>query len=123
VCYFEQSEKSLGNATKIFRSARNNRQLLVLPAQVPNINMLARVLELLSPPNEPRTVRVAPLNHAGTPVGDALLARDMIDVAVGDIVLLEKQGDAKWRVLDIVTSMEVIAREPTAHGTDLGRIV
>jgi hypothetical protein len=84
---------------------------------------LAQVLEILYLPGQPQTLRVLGLQHDGTPEDAHFVAFGAQDAAVGDVVLLTKEDNAKWRVLDVVTSMTVAAREPTQHGADQGRIV
>ena len=84
---------------------------------------LAQVLEILYLPGQPQTLRVLGLQHDGTPEDEQFVAFGAHDASVGDVVVLEKEADAKWRVLDVVTSMSVAAHESTQHGTDQGRIV
>ena len=84
---------------------------------------LARVLEVLPLSKQPRPLRVRTLHHDGTPGDSEVVALDAVGAAAGDVVLLRKEDDAKWRVVDVVTSLDIIAREQTAHGTDHGRVV
>ena len=83
---------------------------------------LARVLEILYLPGHPQTLRVMGLHQDGTPGDAQFVAYGANGAAVGDVVLLTREADAKWRVLDVVTSLTVSAREPTQHGSDQGRV-
>jgi microcompartment protein CcmK/EutM len=84
---------------------------------------LAQVLEVLYLPGQLQTLRVLGLQHDGTPEDAQFVAFGAQGAAVGDVVLLTKEDDAQWRVLDIVTSTSVAARESTQRGPDQGRIV
>ncbi len=84
---------------------------------------LARVLEVLPLSKKPRPLRVRTLHRDGTPGDAEVVALDSVGAAAGDVVLLQKEDDANWRVVDVVTSIEVVAREQTSHSTDRGRVV